>query len=29
LMFGLTAEEIIQKIFAGNAMNFLQKNFNR
>ena len=29
LMFGLTAEKIIQKIFAGNAMNFLQKNFNR
>ena len=29
LMFGLSAEEIIDKIFAGNAMTFLQNNFNR
>jgi microsomal dipeptidase-like Zn-dependent dipeptidase len=29
LMFGLAAEEIIQKIFATNVMNFLEKNFNR
>ncbi len=29
LMFGLTAEAIIDRIFAGNVMNFLQKNFNR
>lgn len=29
LMFGLTADEIIDKIFAGNTMAFLQKNFNR
>ena len=29
LMFGLSAEAIIQKIFAENAMVFLEKNFNR
>jgi microsomal dipeptidase-like Zn-dependent dipeptidase len=29
LMFDLPAEEIIEKIFAGNAMRFLQHNFNR
>ncbi|MBC7886781.1 MAG: hypothetical protein H7Z13_02765 [Ferruginibacter sp.] len=29
LMFGLTAEEITDKIFAGNVMTFLQNNFNR
>lgn len=29
LMFGLSAEEIIQKVFAANAMLFLEKNFNR
>jgi len=29
LMFGLSAEDIIEKIFAKNAMEFLKKNFNR
>lgn len=29
LMFGLTAEEITEKIFAGNVMEFLKNNFNR
>ena len=29
LMFDLSAEEIIEKIFAGNAMAFLKNNFNR
>lgn len=29
LMFGISAEEIIQKVFAANAMLFLEKNFNR
>ena len=29
LMFGLTAIEIIDKIFAGNAMEFLRNNFKR
>ena len=29
LMFGLSAEDIINKIFAGNTMVFLQNNFNR
>ena len=29
LMFGLTAEEIIEKIFARNVMEFLKNNFNR
>lgn len=29
LMFDLTAEEIIDKIFSGNVMAFLQNNFNR
>lgn len=29
LMFGLTADEIIEKIFAGNVMMFLKNNFNR
>jgi microsomal dipeptidase-like Zn-dependent dipeptidase len=28
LLFNLSAEEIIEKIFTGNAMAFLQKNFN-
>jgi len=29
LMFGLTPDDIIDKIFAGNAMTFLKNNFNR
>lgn len=29
LMFGLSAGEIIDKIFAGNVMEFLKNNFNR
>jgi hypothetical protein len=29
LMFGLSADEITEKIFAGNAMTFLKANFNR
>lgn len=29
LMFGLSAEEIMDKVFAGNVMAFLQANFNR
>ncbi|MEP7109953.1 MAG: hypothetical protein ABI760_18300 [Ferruginibacter sp.] len=29
LMFDLNAEEIIEKVFAGNTMSFLQNNFNR
>ena len=29
LMFDLTADDIIEKIFAGNAMTFLKNNFNR
>ena len=29
LMFGLSAEDIIDKIFAGNVMAFLKNNFNR
>ena len=29
LMFGLTAETIIEKLFAGNVMEFLKRNFNR
>ena len=29
LMFGLSAEEITEKLFAGNVMKFLEKNFNR
>ncbi len=29
LMFGLSAEEIAEKLFAANAMNFLKKNFVR
>lgn len=29
LMFGLSPEEITEKIFSGNAMNFLRANFNR
>lgn len=29
LMFGLTATEIIDKIFAENAMNFLRNNFKK
>ena len=29
LMFGLTAAEIVDKVFATNAMDFLKLNFNR
>lgn len=29
LMFDLTAEDIIEKIFARNAMEFLKKNYNK